>query len=993
MKRLNIIKKLIFIFIVRKDIYYINYNINIIMNQEDLLQFLHTIHNKIRNANGLKLTGMSALNEINNYFALYFIKDKVVSKGKLSEDYSFDKIYEKYCTDDIIKSDRKKLSMEFEDTFSYKLWYDVYSAGNDKCIMRKIIENDYFKQYFVTDISRISAYASNSKSRDTIQEIFNMIYKKFKDTEFTYKVYDALGSAYEKFKTDEISNSGKHTGQHFTPVSIKKIIIDELKPTYEEKFYEPCAGSGGFIHTACHYVYDNDKKNLEKFKKKLYANEINPEIQKPLMINMLLHDIPVSNFNLDKECDSLSVENCKRYKNKMDVCATNVPFGVKTTITDFDDYWEPVKSSKQIIKDSTAQFIVHIHNCLKNDGRAGVVVDRGILNNGTDGKKSWQKKFRQWLLENNDLYKIILLPTGIFDFTNFATAILFFNKDTKTKKVDIYEATFIDAKKKGDIVVCDKPLKSMTIGEIEKQNWSLKIEMEEKEEIKEGFVKLCDIILYVKYKSKDASVVNNNGKYIYYSSSIINYQYTNEYTNNDECLIINKTNGSGKSKIFFNKKDQKFCASSATIIFKFKNNININFAYYYMQFNIDKIQKLYTGSDKKSLNNSSFELFQIPNLSLSHQQEIVDFLDKQFETYDINVLTDKLKDIKIFDLLIAKKYDVCEDVLHLIYRKIETDALIKSMERDKKATFNLLLNGTKYDTFKLGDVIESKCGTKINMQQYLIKKSCYGIVRTRNIDTNDNDFLYISKDGINNCKNAIISENDILLSSFVEPFHVQIANKSWAGYTYNGGVFRITNTCQKMKNIFLLYLLKYSDLSMKLKNISHGGTVKMFNMNDLNKQIIKLPSLKDQEKLVEEVENIEKEQTTYKKYSENIQKILDNMQEIINKTLETNNIQLDKSDERSCTEKDDTDTNNGTEDDTDDKSDSDISNSDTEEAEEVPIKKKVIKKLSKKSTSDSDTETEEVPIKKKKNILVNSSESDSSDESSNEKKHKYKFKK
>ena len=36
------------------------------MNQDDLLQFLHSIHNKIRNANGIKLTGLAALNEINN---------------------------------------------------------------------------------------------------------------------------------------------------------------------------------------------------------------------------------------------------------------------------------------------------------------------------------------------------------------------------------------------------------------------------------------------------------------------------------------------------------------------------------------------------------------------------------------------------------------------------------------------------------------------------------------------------------------------------------------------------------------------------------------------------------------------------------------------------------------------------------------------------------------------------------------------------------------
>lgn len=459
------------------------------MNQDDLLQFLQSVHNKIRNANGIKLTGLSALNEINNFFALYFIKDIVVKKG-LPKECSFDEIYKKYATDEIIKSDKKFLSSELNSKMSFKLWEDVYSAKEPNCLMKQIVLNEYFSSYFANDVVKASAYSTNPNACDTIQEIINMIYKKFKDINFKdYKTHDALGSAYERFKTDEISNTGKNTGQHFTPVSVKKIIIDELKPTCDDSFYEPCSGSGGFIHTACHYVYEHDEANLEKFKKRIYANEINPEIQKPLMINMLLHDIPVKHINWENECDSLSMENCKRYMNKMTKCGTNVPFGVKTTLTNFDEYWDPVTSNKIIIKDSTAQFIVHIYNCLKDNGIAGIVVDRGILNNGTDGDK-WQKKFRKWLLNNNDLYKVMFLPSGIFDYTTFATAVIFFKKGGKTKKVDFYDISFVDPKKKGDVKVGEKPIKTMSLKEIEKQNWSLKIEMGEKEELKAGWVKL-----------------------------------------------------------------------------------------------------------------------------------------------------------------------------------------------------------------------------------------------------------------------------------------------------------------------------------------------------------------------------------------------------------------------------------------------------------------------------------------------------------------------
>lgn len=879
------------------------------MNQEDLLQFLHLVHNKIRNANGLKLTGLAALNEINNFFALYFIKDIVVKKG-LPKECSFDEIYTKYATDDIIKGDRYITCNQSDKRMAYKMWKNVYDSSNDDCLMRQIVCNDYFSSYFANDITKASAYSNNSRTCETIQEIINMIYKKFKDIDFKdYKMYDALGSAYERFKTDEISNSGKNTGQHFTPVSIKKIIIDELKPSYEDSFYEPCSGSGGFIHTACHYVYEHDKDNLEKFKKKIYANEINPEIQKPLMINMLLHDIPVKHINWENEADSLSQENCKRYMNKMTKCGTNVPFGVKTTLTNFSGYWDPVANGKTIMKESTAQFIVHIYNCLKDNGVAGIVVDRGILNNGTEGN-SWQKKFRQWLLENNDLYKIIYMPTGIFDYTNFATAIIFFKKGRKTKKVDFYEANFVDPKKKGDVKIGEKVFKSMTLKEIENNNWSLKVETEPKKELKAGWVKLGDVIKYVKHVSKDASVVDNNGKHIYYSSSIINYQYTNEYTNDDECLIINKTNGSGKSKIFYNNKT-KFCASSATIVFNFNSTYNIKFGYYYLQIMINEVQKLYTGSDKKSLNNSSFEELHIPSLSLPHQTEIVEFLDEQFEKYNVNLLTDKIKNIKLFDLLIAKQYDMCADALHLIYRKIETDVLIKSMERDKKAVFNMLLNGCDYEIVKLEDVIKYYTGKRLpDKEKYSENNTKYKYLRVEDVGKQDiNNCASITKLHYEVLKSHEVFEGDLIFTKDGSIGKTMVIPKTEFKIIMSEQVIKLELINKKCSLKYFNYLL--ISLENELVNHKTGGGIPHLKLSVFINYDIKLPSLEDQTNLIKEIEKIEKEQSTYKQYGDMFQGLLNNMQNIIKKTTdgivleEKQNENLDKYDNNCGNESED----------------------------------------------------------------------------------------
>lgn len=846
------------------------------LTQDDLLQFLHSIHNILRSSNGgIALTGLGALNEINNFFALYFIKDKIVEQG-LPVECSFDNIYKTYCTDEIIIKDGKITSDKSETRIGIKLWQNMYNNANINCLMAKIAKHDYFGKYFCSDFTKTTAFASNFKGYQKIQQIINLMYKKFDGVAFNYKLYDALGAAYEKFKTDAISNTGKHTGQHFTPVSIKKIIINELKPTFKDTFYEQCSGSGGFIHTACHYVYENDKKKLEKFKKNIYANEINPEIQKPLVINMLLHDIPIDNINLDGECDSLSIENCKRYKGKMNKCGTNVPFGVKTTLSNFGEYWDPIENKKSIIKESTAQFIVHIYHSLTEYGEAGIVVDRGILNNGSDGN-SWQKKFRQWLVENVNLYKIILLPTGIFDYTNFATAIIFFQKGYQTDSISFYEAKFNDPAKKGDIYVEEEPFKVLTIADIKKQNYSFKIESEEKEEKKEGWIKLGDIVDIQKGKNKTIDEMKGTlykvigGGYIPMSNVSIDEFNANE----NEILMSNDGAYAG----YINKFNEKMFITGHCnkIILKKDVAHNIDVIYYYLKLQCQSQLLIHesnggyqTGQAQPSINKKKMlDEIQVPNLSLEHQQEIVTFLDKQFETYNIDKLTSYLKGIKLFDLLIKKQYDLCADAVHLIYRKIETDALVKSVDRDKKAIFNMMVGLAECQIVKLGDAAEYiKTGKSISKD---------------NLTNNDkiNNIPYYGANGIVGYTTSSLFNGKFILTA---------RNGSLGSIYVTDGKFYPSDHTFVILNKnnttidFLASYLKYM-VNFKIMN-SHNG-IPGITKGTLENIFIKLPSLEDQQKIIEKIQQIESEQSTYKKYGEMLQEQIDGIQQVIQKLYVT----------------------------------------------------------------------------------------------------------
>lgn len=770
----------------------------------------------------------------------------------------------------------------------------MYNTKNMNCVLRNLLLNNFFKNYLKNNVSGISAYTERHDSFETIQKIFNSIGKTFDNISLNYDFYDAFGSAYEQFKTDYVSNTGKNTGQHFTPVCIKEFIINELKPKATDKFYEPCCGSGGFIHTAYSYIHKNDEENEKKFKNNIYANECNPEIIKPLMINMLIHNIPINNIH---ERDSLNIfSNCNPYKEQFDVIATNPPFGMNTD-HEYSEYWKPLKSGKGVVKNSTAQFIVHIVNSLKKNGRAGVVIDRGILNNGSDGN-SWQKEFRKWLLKNTNLYKIVLLPTGIFDYTRIITVIIFFKKGEKTKKVEFYEGFFENEEKKSGLKINKNTLKCLTIEEIENQNWSLKLELEPKEELKTGWKKFGDVVEIKKGKTITKNEMTGS-KYRVLGGGIVPMEnvYMDEYNAEKNDILMSNDGYAG----YINKFNEKmFITMSCNKIIP-KENYNSDYIYFYLKLEMQNKLLTHennggyqTGQGLPHINkNKMLSEIQIPSLSTEHQKEIVDFLNSQLKNKDINLLSEYTKNIKIFELLINKQYNMCEDMIHLIYRKIETNKIIEIIEKDKKAIFNMLLSESNYEIINFGDMCDIKCGTKTNLQKYLVDDSDYGIIRTRNIDTNDDDILFISEKGIKSCyENCLLKQGDILLSSFAKPFHVQLIPNKWIGYTFNGGVFKLSNVNKKLNPSFFLNYIKLSDLPTNLQNISHGGTAKMFNTEDLKNQKIKIPSLDTQKKIIQELKKIDDEQNNYKKYNEMIQQFIDNMQNIINKIVnvtQTNN--------------------------------------------------------------------------------------------------------
>jgi restriction endonuclease S subunit len=557
-------------------------------------------------------------------------------------------------------------------------------------------------------------------------------------------------------------------------------------------------------------------------------------------------------------------------KEQADVIATNYPFGMSTTIEpksdDWNKYWEVLKQTKNsFIKNSSAQFIIHIYHSLKPNGRTGFISDRGILNNGCDKAASWETKLRKFMFENNNVYKIIYLPQGAFTYTNFQTCIVFMKKGEKTKKCELYEALFkVPKDKTSEIYVVDKPLKIFTFKELKDTNFSIKVE-EEKEEIKAGWVKLGDIVEFKKGKPlKVADIIV--GEYPIVSAGKELKGYHNEYNRDKNTICISC---SGAYAGYITKLDKKIWADDCMTVTIKNSNYNDIYIYYYLKFmqNIliksESCRGFQKGTGQPHVYASDLNKIQIPDLTKEHQQEIVDFVDKQFETYNINKLGDSSKNIKLFDLLIAKQYDICADALHLIYRKIEADALHliyrkieadalhKQFERDKKAIFNMQVNLCETKEYKLGDMVDFDKGTFNtkdidNSGKYPYYNSGFnnpsGSHSEFTIDKPE--YILFVKDGGN--KSNPLNEN----SGMAKPFYVQ--GKS----AVNACVLIMTNANNKKCILqYIYYFLNYNRYKLMVKAKYNSGLGHL-SKNDIIELQIKLPSFKDQKKIIEEIEKL-----------------------------------------------------------------------------------------------------------------------------------------
>ena len=794
--------------------------------KENLKNLFKNCLNIMRDNEGL--TGEKALRNLSYLLILKLLESRFGDEINI-DDYEYDFSYLE--DDEMIEKHKNKLlkivrfsnlANENEDNIPVNmkyLWDDILSV------------HPTTKNIFLKGKGFDIQYKSSYK---------NLI-NKLNSLDLSKTEYDVLGDAYEEVIKDIMI--GKVLGQFFTPPSVKNMMVKLINPQIHpdgkiDTCGDPTMGTGGFLITYLQNILQqatskNIKPDWDFIKTEgLYGKELEPDTYQLAVSNMLISSGHM--FEKLERGDSIRHPITRKFDNIL----ANPPFGIKGL--KYDDFQSSLKNEYVPIKTDNAVslFIQAIIYMLKINGKCAVVLP--------DGQDLFSKTnttlvaIREYLMKTCDLKEIIYLPSGIFTYATIKTCVFYFVK--KREGIDVLETKikisktqkersrdykfskthqttkvkFYDYNPYEDVknLLVEVPIEKI-VSNLYSLNYAeyMKDEIEE-EQYEEGVIvktlgEVCSIIKGEKKRSKDGK---DNGLYPLYYCSILGNLYLDTFDYTGEGIIINKTNGSGKSMVYYGIN--KYNVGETTIHFKSKIiELQTKYIYYYLFHNIELLQKYYKGANQKSIVEEDLFKIKIPIPSLKRQQEIVKYLDFIYEK------ANKTSNEKIAELKQLNEF--C-----LNNQKIFSENVVKELGEISIINPENMKLG-QYTEINYIDIASVKGGQILELQKL------------------SNDFPSRAK--------RIVKKGDILYSS-VRPNlkgYVYISDDIQNGIASTGFADIRVKEPNTILSKYLYYIMTSDYISDDLISKAKGAQYPSVSFDDFETIKIPVPSIERQQEIVE----------------------------------------------------------------------------------------------------------------------------------------------
>jgi len=253
-----------------------------------------------------------------------------------------------------------------------------------------------------------------------------------------------MGYIYEELLRRFSEQSGEEAGEHFTPREVIRLMVELLDipiPDRHISIYDPACGTGGMLSVAKEHLLDRaathvQKVNVEKYVT-VHGQELSPTNYAICQADLLIKNDQQAKVHLGNSLiphDPHSKEpgdQLPESKYRFDFMLSNPPFGV--TWGGKDGYEAEARKLEKTryqagmprVNDGALLFLQTMLAKMKPAGqgasRIAIIFNGSPLSNGDCG--SGESEIRRWILENDWLDAIVMLPDQLFYNTGIFTYI------------------------------------------------------------------------------------------------------------------------------------------------------------------------------------------------------------------------------------------------------------------------------------------------------------------------------------------------------------------------------------------------------------------------------------------------------------------------------------------------------------------------------------------------------------------------------------------
>jgi type I restriction enzyme M protein len=259
-----------------------------------------------------------------------------------------------------------------------------------------------------------------------------------------------MGYVYEELLRRFSEQSGEEAGEHFTPREVIRLMVELLDipiPERHVSIYDPACGTGGMLSVAKEHLLDRaktqeERDRVEKFIT-VHGQELSPTNYAICQADLLIKSDQQAKVFLGNSLiphDSNSREpgdQLPETKYRFDFMLSNPPFGV--TWGGKDGYETEARKFAKTryaagmprVNDGALLFLQTMLSKMKareaGASRIAIIFNGSPLSNGDCG--SGESEIRRWILENDWLDCVVMLPDQLFYNTAIYTYIWLLRND------------------------------------------------------------------------------------------------------------------------------------------------------------------------------------------------------------------------------------------------------------------------------------------------------------------------------------------------------------------------------------------------------------------------------------------------------------------------------------------------------------------------------------------------------------------------------------